>query len=182
MKTYFLIVSLLFNLSAFPQSFTVSSLTFNIPVNELIQKKNYDWFHENDSLSSDSYYLNDINLKHDIEKAISKQLQNLGCTATTEEPQILIRYTVLAAPSRLYGIHQNKNFALSTNTLEAYNVEPGTLIISFLDPASQQILWQGFASGVIDSQAPIKNTALVNEAVRLVSQEYAYLVNNNSAQ
>jgi hypothetical protein len=185
MRTFILIILLLTHTSIFGQSFTVGSKKLSIHATTLTQKKTYCWvMQENDSLSLNSYYLNDLNLKAVLEKSINAELQRLGYVITKTQPQILIKYDVLKAPSRLHGVNQFNKHLLESgdSSTMVYNVEPGTLLISFINPTDGKILWQGFASGLIDSQAPIKNTALVNEAVRLVMQEYAYLVNNNSAQ
>jgi len=149
------------------------------PLNQ--RRKTYQFMLVNDSLGINSFYLNDQRLKTKIERAITASFRDLGYQKRQYDPQLLVKYHVLSTPARLKGSNTfSKTVDADDTTSAVYNVDPGTLVISFMDPANGRMLWQGFASGLIDTQAAEKNTALVNEAVRLVMQEYASLLNNNT--
>jgi hypothetical protein len=164
------------------QSFTVSGKKY-FTLQPFSQRRTYQFINISDSLSINSFYLNDQSLKTNIQRAIGASINELGYQYKEHDPQIVIKYQVLNAPARLKGSKTFSKNAAATDTISAeYNVDPGTLVISFMDAASGKMLWQGFASGLIDGQAPRKNTALVNEAVRLVMQEYASLLSNTATQ
>jgi hypothetical protein len=167
------------------QSFVVSSKD-NAPIPF---DKTFNWYSENeDSLSLESYYLHDAQLKSDLTKAIAEELQNLGYLKNQINPSLLVRFYVFDSPLRLYGFDRfnssQKNLLGNSDTAEKsnYNVDPGTLLISFVHPVTNKIMWEGFASGLIDSHAIKKNPLMVNEAVRLVLQEFAYQAGNSNAQ
>jgi len=54
----------------------------------------------------------------------------------------------------------------------SYVVEPGTLLISLVDRKKGSLVWQGFASGLIDNNTFIKDEGKIREAVNLIFDEY----------
>lgn len=175
-----LILSVILTEICAAQSFVVSAKKYFVH-QPFSQRRSYQFALIDDSLSVNSFYLNDQRLKTNIETAISTTFRELGYQKRENDPQLLVKYQVLSTPARLKGSNAfTKN---TTDTISAmYNVDPGTLVISFMDATNGKMLWQGFASGLIDSQAAKKNTVLVDEAVRLVMQEYASLINSIAAQ
>jgi hypothetical protein len=162
------------------QSFVVGT---NYTCPPLGKKKTYQFMQVSDSLSVNSFYLNDQRLKTNIEMAINTAFRELGFQNRGYDPQLLVKYQVLNAPARLNGSNIFlKNTEVDYTISAPFNVDPGTLIISFMDAADGRMLWQGFASGFIDSQAAEKNTVLINDAVRLVMKEYAALLSSITAQ
>lgn len=167
------------------QSFIISSKTYNTSIP---QSKIFAWRQPTDStLSTNSEYLNDIKLRCMLESAIVEELQTLGYTLNQNKPAILVEFNVLDKPSRLVDFDRyNNNLKHLRGSIEStdksnYNVDPGTVIISFIHANTKKMLWQGFASGVLDSQAAEKNSLMVNEAVRLIFQEFAFLIDNSIA-
>ncbi len=49
---------------------------------------------------------------------------------------------------------------------------PGTLIVSLVDRKTGTMVWQGFASGLINNHEFIKDEAKVREAVSLIFDEF----------
>lgn len=162
------------------QSFTVGSKKY-FTQQMFNTGRAYQFMQVYDSLSINSFYLNDQHLKANIESAINASFRELGYQNMQHDTQLLVKYQVLSAPARLHGSNTfSKNTDSDNINPSMFNVDPGTLVISLIDAADGKILWQGFASGFIDSQATQKNIVMVNKAVRLVMQEYASLLNNNS--
>jgi hypothetical protein len=179
-----LIVLLVFaSLVTYAQSFTVSAKKHGlaIPVN-----KSFDWYVELDDTLKYASYLYDTQLRSDLKKAITNELQNLGYSEDPVYPGLLVKFYVFNSPSRLYGFDRFNSslknlIGTSAKSDKAdYNVLPGTLLVSLVHPATNKIIWEGFASGLIDSQAVKKNSLMVKEAVRLVFQEYAYQIQSSA--
>jgi hypothetical protein len=138
-----------------------------------------------DSVMAEPYYL-DTQLKSNLKRAITEELQNLGYTHDQMNPALLIKFSVFNQPSRLYqfdrfNTRQNP-IGNSDNTEKCnYNVDPGTLLISFIHPNTNKIIWEGFASGVIDSHRLKKNILKMNEGVRLIFQEFPFRIDSHAA-
>jgi len=47
-----------------------------------------------------------------------------------------------------------------------------TLLVSMADRESGKVVWQGFASGLIENDAFIKDEGKIREAVNLIFEEY----------
>jgi hypothetical protein len=54
----------------------------------------------------------------------------------------------------------------------SYEIEPGTLIVSLVDRKDGHIVWHGFASGLIDNNAFIKDEGKIRQAVNMIFDEY----------
>ena len=54
----------------------------------------------------------------------------------------------------------------------SYDVEAGTLLVSIADRESGQVVWQGFASGLIENNTFVKDEGKIHEAVNLIFEEY----------
>jgi hypothetical protein len=130
--------------------------------------------------------INDPLLTTNIKNALSQGLQKLGYHQNAGNPNLLVQFIVLVKPTRLdaferfTGNLKNVIGKTTDHTTAAFNVDPGTLLISFIEPNSKKVIWQGFASGLIDCQATKNNILLVDEAVRLILQEFTYQIENNS--
>jgi hypothetical protein len=127
----------------YSQSFMVSSKKYGATLHP--NHKNYCWQFEQDSLIPEALYLNDIQLKSDIKKAINEELQNIGYKPNSSSPYMLVKFEVLSSPTRLYEFDRFNSTLQSLvgkndNTAKAnYNVDPGTLIISFKESNTNKI-------------------------------------------
>jgi hypothetical protein len=59
-------------------------------------------------------------------------------------------------------------------------VKAGTLLVSLVDRKKGAIVWQGFASGLIDNNQFIKDEVKIHEAVNLIFENYGMRADNYS--
>jgi hypothetical protein len=65
-----------------------------------------------------------------------------------------------------------------------YAIKPGTLLITLIDAKTSSVVWEGFASGIVQRDELISDKIKVKEAVNLIFKKYEwradkYAVNND---
>lgn len=75
---------------------------------------------------------------------------------------------------RTYSGYEIVNMGLDTvrtdDNISYTNFEEGTLLINFTDSNTNKMIWQGFASGILDPDK-IKDQSAVREAVSSIFQK-----------
>lgn len=141
--------------------------------------KTFYWSSQADAwLDEGMYFLNDLGMKAVIRDAVKGELMGLGYQMQSHEPDLIVNFRVFEQPVTLKGY---EGYGESYWTDERYReiddaktheVEAGTLLISMADRESGKVVWQGFASGLIDSNKFVKEEGKIREAVNLVFEEF----------
>jgi len=146
--------------------------------------KTFYWSSQVDrELDEGLYFLNDLVLKADIRDAVKSELQGLGYKLKTNSPDLIVNFRVFDKPVTLkghegYGItYWGQDEYREASDTASYRVDAGTLLISLADRKNGHLVWQGFASGLIDNNAFIKDEGKIREAVNLIFDEYGYRAN-----
>ncbi|HEV7351342.1 DUF4136 domain-containing protein [Telluribacter sp.] len=96
------------------------------------------------------------NLCTEIYEAIRRQMQARGYKLTADKPTLLVNYGIFYDNLRYQGYMQPviKNWVDTEN--DGFRYEPikyaldkGTLIVSLIDAESDQVVWRGYASGIL---------------------------------
>jgi len=151
------------------------------PDNDFDRYKTYTWASQVDeTLDAGNYFLNDLVLKADIRDAVKGELEGRGYKNEPESPDLLVNFRVFNEAVTLKGYESygasywgDVEFRTPADTT-THRVEPGTLIISMIDKKNGSIVWQGFASGLINNNEFIKEEGKVREAVHLIFEEYPH--------
>ena len=100
-----------------------------------------------------------------IKNAVNSELEAKGLKMTSDGPDFLIamyagtKEKVRYTPEH-YGFKRSHIYRRD-------EYEKGTLVLDFVDTASEKLIWRGTAKGVVDSKmTPGKIDKLVNEAVQ----------------
>lgn len=159
------------------QSITVSS-DQNLDT-DFDQYKSFGWASQVDSeLDEGLYFLNDLVMKSMIRDAVKDELMGLGYEFKTEAPDLIVNFRVFDEPVTLKGYEGYGTSYWGTERYRqisdttSYNVEAGTLLISMADRESGQVVWQGFASGLLENNAFVKDEGKIHEAVSLIFEDY----------
>jgi len=132
------------------------------------------------------YFLDDFVLKSQLREAIQEELMGLGYRRDNNNPDLIVNFRVFEEPTTLkgfegYGRSYWGNIKYrQISDLTTYDVKAGTLLISLLDRKNAQVVWQGFASGLIDNDKFIKDKATIRQAVNLIMDEYGVRANTYS--
>jgi hypothetical protein len=135
-----------------------------------------------EQLDLNSFFLNDLVLKADIRDAVHGELEALGYKLNATNPDLIINFRVFDRPTTLHGLDgyernywgTNEYFAGADST--SFDVEAGTIIISIVDRREQNLVWQGFATGLLKEGEFNKNDGNIREAVKLIFDEYGHRV------
>ena len=124
------------------------------------------------------YFLNDLGMKAIIRDAVKSELMGLGYELQSLEPDLIVNFRVFDEPVTLKGYegygqsYWSDERYRNADDATTYDVEAGTLLISMADRNSGQVVWQGFASGLIENNVFIKDEGKLREAVNLVCEEF----------
>lgn len=141
--------------------------------------KTFAWASQVDSeLDEGLYFLNDLVMKSMLRDAVSDELMGLGYEMASDQPDLVVNFRVFDEPVKLKGYEgygtsywsDNQYRQISDTT--SYDVEAGTLLVSMADRQSGRVVWQGFASGLLDNNAFVKDEAKIHEAVNLIFEDY----------
>jgi hypothetical protein len=149
------------------------------PDADLTKYKTFYWSSQADSwLDEGMYFLNDLMMKSVIRDAVKGELMGLGYQMQSYEPDLIVNFRVFDKPVTLKGYEgygtsywgDERYRDMSDKT--SYDVDAGTLLVSMADRESGKVVWQGFASGLIQDNAFVKDEGKIREAVNLIFEEY----------
>ena len=124
------------------------------------------------------YFLNDLYMKGMIRDAVKGELMGLGYRMQSYQPDLVVNFRVFEKPTTIKGFEgygtsywgTEKYRDISDKT--SYDVAAGTLLVSIADRKSGSIVWQGFASGLIDNNTFVKDESKIRQAVNMIFNEY----------
>lgn len=141
--------------------------------------KTFYWSSQADAwLDEGMYFLNDLGMKSVIRDAVKGELMGLGYHMQSHEPDLIVNFRVFEEPVTLTGYegygesYWSDERYRNIDDAKTYEVDAGTLLISMADRESGKVIWQGFASGLIDSNEFVKEEGKIREAVNLVFEEF----------
>jgi hypothetical protein len=113
----------------------------------------YDW-RVKTNVESEQYPLfsNELNDQR-IKNAVNTELTNRGYFRREEKPSILLHYHIVIQDQRYAAIpydYDYTNFEYWINRHSISSYKEGTLIIDFMDTETNELIWRGWATAVID--------------------------------
>jgi hypothetical protein len=167
-----------FNFSTKAQTITVESdRAIDVDFNKY---KSFYWASQVDAwLDEGLYFLNDLTMKSMIRDAVKGELMGLGYSLQSENPDLIVNFRVFEKPVTIKGFEGYGTSYWGTDQryrdisdTASYDVEAGTLLVSLADRESGQVVWQGFASGLIENETFVKDEGKIREAVNMIFEEY----------
>lgn len=116
-----------------------------------------------------------------IQVAVSEELVARGYRENAARPDLIVAYRVLERRAKMKGyindvptmVTGGKEVRTPSDTT-THTLEPGTLIISLIDSKTSEVVWDGFASGLVRDNAFITEETKIKEAVHLIMNEFKY--------
>src|SRR5215470_13879892 len=103
-----------------------------------------------------------------IHDALDAQLKLNGFAAsTTEKPDFMIAYFVSTRAG--LDIQDNRFGFWRTGNINVNQVTEGTIVVVFVDAATQQEIWRGFASGTVNAKNLDKD---VNKSIEKLVRKF----------
>lgn len=115
-----------------------------------------------------------------IRSSVKEELEARGYRQNDVRPDLLVTYRVLERQAKMKGYVNDvptmvtgKEVRTPADTV-THILKPGTLIISLIDTKSSEVVWDGFASGLVRDNAFITEETRIKEAVHLIMEEFKY--------
>ena len=163
------------------KSYTVSS--DRVPSVDMNKYETYAWAEYAGDNSTAKYTLNDLLLKTYLRGEIREELEGHGFNVTESNADMLVNFIVFEKPTDFkgygpiqednyyydyyYGIEPDKDLGES----RTYRFDDGTLVIQIVDKKSGKMVWQGYASGIMDGNMFDRDENNIEEAVELIFSE-----------
>jgi len=122
-----------------------------------------------------------------IESAIEKELQNVGFTETTDDPDVFVTYhgsvdteVQLRSTSFGYGVGSYgmggwgmSGYSLGNThtTTREVQTKKGTLVVDIVDAKEKQLVWRGTSSGILISEDQAKTEKAVGNAIQDMAKQ-----------
>jgi hypothetical protein len=96
----------------------------------------------------------------------------------SNNPDMLISFSVLEQPASLrttngYVTLSSGEKVRTEDNVTTTDVKPGTLIVNFTDAKAGKMIWQGFASGILQADH-MREESKVRQAVSSVFNQFKY--------
>jgi hypothetical protein len=146
--------------------------------------KTFSWASQvSNELDPGLYFLNDLVLKAQIREAVKAELMGRGYNESEKDGDLIVNFRVFDKATTLKDIQTNgsdywggTSYDPMDNTDNNVAVDAGTLLLSLADRKDGKVVWQGFASGLIDNDQFVKDEVKIREAVKMIFDEYNHTV------
>lgn len=113
-------------------------------------------------------------VKKRLKQAIQSEMEGKGYVLSSEDPDLLISSQVVVQEKDAY---QNNYpfyygyYPFGYNNVPARNYKVGDIVIDLIDKDQHQLVWQGYATGVLDTQTKNRDEE-IRDAVTLIFAKY----------
>lgn len=115
-----------------------------------------------------------------IKSAIDERMESRGYIYSDENPDLLINFhTMVENRSEVTSAYPNSYYFWWRNDIRTINYKEGTLIIDLIDAETDELIWQGYATGVLDSE---DLTLSADDGVRMIFEEFPYRAGSSAKQ
>jgi Domain of unknown function (DUF4136) len=138
------------------------------------QYKTFCWMDGCEFKFSGPGYLNDSLLRENLKKAIIEELTAKGLAQNTDNPDLLVGFTITLKDEQSVIYHRSENgpfYKPLDGEREVINYLKGTLIIGLADKKESRIVWESFAIGYLDLN-PDFSEKNVRKGIKLVLRDY----------
>lgn len=150
----------------------------------------YTWTADIDNIPKDVFFVgpdgvlifNNESARKKIKDAIHYELDSRGYKPAVDDPGMMISFSVLEQPASLrttdgYVTLTSGEKVRTEENVTYTDVKPGTLLINFMEPKTGKVIWQGFASGILQADQ-MNDEAKVRQAVSTIFNQFKH--NNKS--
>ncbi len=194
MKTLLLLLTLATTPLMAQRYTVVSNVDYSAPFDDY---KTYSWAKQVTMTNSLAYAINDLTLKSKIKDAVAHEMEARTMTMQKNNPDILVNFRVFEKPVTIeeadgfftdadyWGTDEVRNNALGTLPYAAtyneddteYFLDKGTLMVQLVDAKKGVVVWQGYASGLMDGNVFDRNPDHVAKAARLIFDKLDLVMN-----
>ncbi len=130
------------------------------------------------------FFLNDLILKSEIRDAVKHEMDSRGYKQATSSADLVVNFRVFDKATTVQGLqglgdgYWSSGEADRFNSTETVNLKEGSVIIHLVDRKTGEMVWQGYASGLMDGNVFNKEKNKIDEAVSMVFKSYNHRADN----
>lgn len=123
------------------------------------------------------YFLNDLAAKAMIRDAVQHELGSRGYDKS-QGADMVVNFRVFDKPTEIVGFtglgddYWGDLSAVEPDNRRTFNVEAGTLMVHLVDKETGKLIWQGFASGIMEGDAIVKDKTKIQQAVSSIFDQF----------
>lgn len=135
-------------------------------------------------LNPGPYFSNDLVLKSEIRDAVKHELEARGYTKSNTSPDLVVNFRVFEEATQIQGLEGlGDDYWADTEVVdidnpETVNLKEGSLMIHIVDRGTGKLLWQGYASGLMDGEIFSKDKNKIAETVSMIFDTYNQRADN----
>ncbi|MEX2592419.1 MAG: DUF4136 domain-containing protein [Anditalea sp.] len=145
----------------------------------------YNWVSDIGEMPSSQVFIgsegvlifNQESTRNSIKEAIGTQLEAKGFTQDANNPDMLVNYMVLEQADQLRTYTREGNSYLGEGPVEKdvemVDVEPGTVLVNFINADSGLQVWQGFASGALE-ESDVENEKNLQSKIAAIFDQFDF--------
>lgn len=150
------------------------------------QFKTYSWTADVDNIPTNQifigpngvYVFNNTSTRNQIKEAVQYELSARGFKIDTTNPDMLLNYVIFEQEGDLktfngYQVVNGLDSIRTPENVSTVTVKPGTLLITAVGTESGNVVWQGYASGIL-SPSSVKDPAKVKSSVQQIFNKFDY--------
>lgn len=147
------------------------------PGYELYNYATFTWLKEKSiELGNNPLYYNELNDKR-IKSAITEQLTKKGYRRSEKDPELVVHYHIIVDDQSIVTTDPHGYFYSPYWTHLRTNIQQyreGTLIIDFMDPKTNNLVWRGWAVSALEGRplTPDKIDGLIRTAVGKIFRKF----------
>ncbi|HEV7333185.1 MAG TPA: DUF4136 domain-containing protein [Flavisolibacter sp.] len=185
MKKLALFTGILFSLSQATQAQDVGTdreLDANIEAYQT-----YDWSNKIDQIPTDAVFIgpngvtvfNNETVRSKIKASVEYELGARGYKQTEQNPDFIVHFDVLEQPAEIITyngyrlLHNGLDTVRTEENVDETSVAAGTVMVSFVDKKSGEMVWRGYASGILKPDM-INDETKVRSAISSIFRDYNF--------
>lgn len=153
--------------------------------NDLSKYETYNWVSDAGEMPSTQIFLgsesalvfHNESARTKLKEGIETQLNAKGFTMDSNNPDMLVNYTVLEEADELRTYTREGHSYLMEGPVERdvemVDVEPGTVLINFINADTGVQVWQGFASGAL-KESDIKDEQILQSKIEAIFNQFDF--------
>lgn len=147
----------------------------------------YDWTDKIDQIPTDAVFIgthgvtvfNNETVRSKIKASVAYELSARGYKQTEQNPDFIVHFDVLEQPAEMVTyngyrlLHNGLDTVRTEENVSETALEAGTVLVHFIDRKSGEMVWRGYASGILKPDM-INDETKVRSAISSIFRNYRF--------
>lgn len=124
------------------------------------------------------FFLNDLILKSEIRDAVKHEMDSRGYRHSTTTPDLVVNFRVFDKAATIQGLqglgdnYWSSTEAVTSNNTQTVELKAGSVLVHLIDRKTGELVYQGYASGLMDGNVFNKEKNKIAESVSMIFDSY----------